>query len=136
MNFCRKDGCPGIATQGLFCPAHKNETALAARERHPNEKFYAKAAWKGTYGVRRFKLKRNPVCEFVAEDGTKCIAPTSDIHHVDGSWKETGDWTLFLGGVGTLEDPCPNLMSLCRRHHSEITMQAIKDGTAVSVAKE
>jgi len=131
MQFCRIDGCPGIAKTGLFCDQHKNETTLSVRKRHPNEKWYSHMCWRGKYGVRRFKLRHSPICEYVAEDGTKCSARATDVHHIDGSWKETGNWELFLGGKGTLEHPCPNLMSLCRVHHSEITMQQIKSGEAV-----
>jgi hypothetical protein len=58
------------------------------------------------------------------------MSRAQDVHHIDGSWKEKSDWILFIGGRGTLEDPTPNLMSLCHFHHSKITMEQIKDGTA------
>jgi hypothetical protein len=134
MNFCRMDGCPGIANTGLFCEAHKGATTLSVRGRHPNEKWYTRKEWRGRWGVRRFKIRRDPVCEYVEENGTKCTAHATDVHHIDGSWKETGNWILFIGGVGTLENPTPNLMSLCRFHHSKITMEQIKDGTACNAA--
>jgi hypothetical protein len=134
LRFCAEDGCPGIANTGSYCQAHQKPSSrtLTRSERHPNDRFYARAAWKGKFGVRAYKWRRNPICEYVEADGTKCTHATEDIHHIDGSWKETGDWTLFLGGKGTLENPCPNLMSLCKKHHSEITMQQIKDGTSCS----
>ena len=59
----------------------------------------------------------------------------TDVHHIDGSWKEKSDWVLFIGGVGTLENPTPNLMSLCHFHHSQITMDSIKSGEAVDHSK-
>jgi hypothetical protein len=134
MNFCRIGGCPGIAKTGLFCGAHKDATTLSVRNRHPNEKWYTRKEWRGRWGVRRFKIRRDPICEYVEENGTKCTAHATDVHHIDGSWKETGNWILFIGGVGTLENPTPNLMSLCRFHHSKITMEQIKDGTACNAA--
>lgn len=130
MRFCDQPGCPGIAQTGAYCAEHQSaETRTSSRAaRHPNEAWYTKSAWRGVYGVRLYKLRRNPVCEYVATDGTKCTARATDVHHIDGSWKENSDWTLFIGGRGTLEDPTPNLMSLCHRHHSDITMQQIKEG--------
>jgi hypothetical protein len=132
VRFCEEAGCPNIAQTGSYCDAHKDSASRTSRRaaRHPNEKFYTRKEWRGVFGVRNYKLRRDPVCEHVAMDGTKCTARAQDVHHIDGSWKETGDWTLFIGGRGTLENPTPNLMSLCKKHHSEITMQAIKDGEA------
>jgi hypothetical protein len=135
MEFCREPGCPGIAVTGRFCPDHKNSTTLTVRDRHPNEAWYGRAAWRGRYGVRRFKLRHTPNCEYVEKDGAHCTAKATDVHHIDGSWKETSNWVLFIGGVGTLENPTPNLMSLCHFHHSQITMDSIKSGEAVDHSK-
>jgi hypothetical protein len=132
MQFCNEPNCPGIAQTGAYCAAHQDvatRTSLRAA-RHPNEKWYSHRAWRGVHGVRRYKLRRDPICEYVSMDGTKCTAHACDVHHIDGSWKEKGDWVLFIGGRGTFENPTPNLMSLCKAHHSEITMQQIKDGEA------
>ncbi len=125
MRFCEQGGCVGIAVTGQFCEVHKNSTTRTAKARHPNDKWYAKQCWRGKYGVRRYKLLRSPICEFVAEDGKPCDRKAEDVHHIDGSWKETSNWQLFMGGVDM-----QNLMSLCKPHHSEITMSQIKDGTA------
>jgi hypothetical protein len=140
MQFCSEPNCPGIAKTGAYCDAHQNSAARTSQRaaRHPNEKWYSHRAWRGVYGVRNYKLRRNSVCEYVETDGTKCKCKAVDVHHIDGSWKETGGWEgwiLFIGGRGTLEDPTPNLMSLCKAHHAKITMESIKEGTAVSACK-
>jgi len=134
MQFCREPNCPGIAKTGLFCEQHQTSTTLSLRGRHPNERWYYRKEWRGRWGVRRFKIRRDPICEYVEENGMKCAAHATDVHHIDGSWKEKGDWILFIGGVGTLENPTPNLISLCRFHHSAITMQQIKEGEACNAA--
>ena len=131
MKFCEFTNCPNVAGGGLFCAEHKNAPRVEAKQRHPNDKFYARAAWRGPYGVRRYKLLRNPICEFVGEDGTHCARKAEDVHHIDSSWKQTGDWQLFMGGIDM-----QNLQSLCKPHHSAITMNQIKDGTSVSVTGE
>jgi hypothetical protein len=125
MRFCEEGGCPNIAVTGMFCATHQNSTTRKVKQLHPNDKWYARAAWKGPYGVRRYKLLRNPICEFVSEKSEPCARRAEDVHHIDGTWKEKGDWQLFLGGVNM-----ENLMSLCKCHHSEITMNQIKEGTS------
>lgn len=125
MRFCEEGRCPNIAVTGMFCAAHQNSTARKAKQLHPNDKWYARAAWKGPYGVRRYKLLRNPICEYVSEKNVPCACKADDVHHIDGTWKEKGDWQLFLGGINM-----ENLMALCKAHHSEITMNQIKEGTS------
>jgi hypothetical protein len=113
MKFCGELNCPGIAKTGLFCPEHQSSVSRTARP--PADPFYAKAAWRGKYGIRLWKLKQNPACE-------KCGAVASQIHHVDDTWRVTRDWFVFMGGYnGAL------LQSLCGPCHSEITMTQIKE---------
>jgi len=131
MKFCDFTNCPNVAETGHFCAEHKDTPRVDARQRHPNDRFYGLAAWKGKYGVRRYKLLRNPICEFVEQNGTQCTHKAQDVHHIDSSWKETGDFRLFMGGIDM-----ENLQSLCKPHHSAITMQQIKDGTSVSANGE
>ena len=140
MRFCEEPHCPGIAQTGNYCALHQSAESRTSQRaaRHPNEVWYTRKEWRGVYGVRRYKLRRDPICEYVETDGTKCPARACDVHHIDGSWKEKGGeegWILFIGGRGTLENPTPNLMSLCKGHHARITMESIKEGTAVSACK-
>jgi hypothetical protein len=55
------------------------------------------------------KLRRDPMCE-----APGCRRPATVVDHHKA---HRGDWTLFLGGVGTADDPFPNLVSLCKPHH-------------------
>jgi hypothetical protein len=118
--FCAEPGCFCITQTGRFCDAHKGDNYLRRIIRPELDKWYSKRAWRDR--VRLMQLRRDPICEYV-DKGVHCAQPATDVHHIDGSWKETGDWTLFIGGVGTAEDPAPNLMSLCHEHHSRITME-------------
>jgi hypothetical protein len=113
MNFCAEPRCPNIAKTGNFCDDHKNTAARTVRP--PADPWYAKAAWRGRYGVRRYKLKQNPLCE-------KCGSPATQVHHTDDSWKVTRNWSIFLGGYNM-----ELLQALCGPCHSEETMKQIKE---------
>jgi len=104
LRFCSQPGCTFIATNSRFCPGHQENNYQTARNRHP---WYNRRIWRDR--IRPMKLRMNPMCE-------DCnIKPATDVHHIDESWKETEDWSLFL----SLE----NLMSLCHECHSKRTMQ-------------
>jgi hypothetical protein len=107
--FCANPGCTGIAETGRFCPPHTGNNYETAKNRTRREPWYDRAAWDV---VRSVKLQRSPMCEI--ED---CRDWASDVHHLDDSWRETRDWSLFIGGLNM-----SNLQALCHRHHSEITM--------------
>lgn len=113
--FCSEPGCAGIAQMGKFCAAHvaDNYQRRRAAARPERDSWYRRAAWCGPHGVRLFKLHRFPMCE---RNG--CGRRSTDVHHIDDSWKETGDWDLFIGGVDMV-----NLEALCHAHHSEETMR-------------
>jgi hypothetical protein len=115
LKFCAETGCPGIAETGMYCPAHQNASSRNPDVKRPNDPWYARAAWKGKYGVRRAKIRRDPLCE-------KCGAIATEIHHTRDEWKETRDWFLFMGGYNM-----EFLQSLCARCHSGITMDQIKE---------
>lgn len=65
---------------------------------------YAKAAWRGPYGVRNAKLRRDPMCEVRG-----CNRPATAVDHRKA---HHGDWNLFIGG-----NDMENLRSLCKPHH-------------------
>jgi hypothetical protein len=107
VTFCARSGCMTLVKNNGYCPAH------TFRHVRPEfDKFYNKRAWRDR--VRPMKLRRDPICEF-EKDGKKCTDPAAQVHHKDGSWKQTGDWHLFIDNS--------NLMSLCHSHHSQITME-------------
>jgi hypothetical protein len=105
-------GCPGIAKTGKFCDAHKADNYIKRRNaaRPERDSWYDLAAWRGPYGARGYKLRHDPMCEI---DG--CGKSATDVHHIDDSWKQTGDFRLFIDQK--------NLQSLCHEHHSAITMK-------------
>ena len=94
MQFCREPNCPGIAKTGLFCEQHQTSTTLSLRGRHPNERWYYRKEWRGRWGVRRFKIRRDPICEYVEENGMKCAAHATDVHHI--RWVMEGKRRLDL----------------------------------------
>jgi hypothetical protein len=106
--FCREPGCFCIAKTGKFCDKHKMDNYLRRAIRPERDAWYGLAAWRGKNGLRLYKLRRNPMCEFEG-----CTKPATDVHHKDSSWKESGNWRLFID--------LKNLESLCHGHHSEIT---------------
>jgi hypothetical protein len=77
--------------------------------------WYSLAAWRGPYGARGYHLRHFPICEQVG-----CNKVATDVHHIDSSWKATGNFREFINQE--------NLMSLCHEHHSEITMKEQRNG--------
>jgi hypothetical protein len=127
-SFCAEPGCAGIARAGRFCDVHKTDNFEKRRNaaRPENDSWYDRAAWRGPNGVRRFYLRRHPVCEWLLEDGTPCGKPSTDVHHRDSSWKTSGVWLLFMGGLNMT-----NLQALCHEHHSSITMKENREGGSI-----
>ena len=117
MNFCQEGGCVGIAVTGNFCPDHVDPINRRERNtpRHVNDAWYRLAAWRGVYGVRNHKIRRNPQCEI-------CGKKAEQVHHLR-PWKDAGDWFLFLGGIDM-----EFLQSLCRKCHSAITWRELMYG--------
>jgi 5-methylcytosine-specific restriction endonuclease McrA len=111
--FCAEGGCNGIAETGKFCPLHIADNYIKRKNaaRPERDSWYNRAAWRGPYGVRGYKLRRNPMCE-------RCPAVAEQVHHRDSSWKTTGNWFLFMGGVDM-----ENLESLCAPCHSKVTFE-------------
>jgi hypothetical protein len=114
MQFCHITGCPGIARTGVFCEAHKSPTARTERAR--SDPWYGRKEWRGRWGIRRFKLKRNPICEVCN------VNHATQVHHLRDEWRVTRDWFLFMGGYNM-----EYLQSLCAKCHSAITMNQIKE---------
>jgi hypothetical protein len=125
-SFCAEPRCGGIAATGRFCDFHKTDNFEKNRARSQYDRYYGLAAWRGPNGVRLFYLRRHPVCEWLLENGTPCGNPSTDVHHRDSSWKITGNWLLFIGGVNMT-----NLQALCHEHHSSITMKENREGGSI-----
>lgn len=125
-SFCAEPGCAGIAASARFCDVHKTDNVEKNRPRSPYDRYYGLAAWRGPSGVRLFYLRRHPMCEWLLEGGTPCAKPSTDVHHKDSSWKATGNWALFIGGVHMT-----NLQALCHEHHSSITMKENREGGVI-----
>jgi len=112
--FCNEPGCSGIAKNSRFCEKHQqnNYAKRKAAARPERDSWYWRAAWR-TY-VQPYKLRTDPMC-------FDCGATATEVHHIDSSWKETGDWRLFIDQN--------NLMSLCHGCHSKRTMaESRKEG--------
>ena len=111
-NFCAEPGCPGITATGRFCPLHVADNYQRRKNaaRPEYDSYYNRGGWRGPYGARGYKLRNTPICQ-----RTGCTRPATDVHHIDDSWKQTGDWRLFIDQN--------NLEALCHEHHSEETMK-------------
>jgi len=98
LTFCTVGGCQNLAINDSRCATHK-ETG------RKYNRWYGLASWAR---VRRFKLNHFPICEDCE------VKAATDVHHIDGGWKTTGDWRLFIDQG--------NLKSLCHECHSKITI--------------
>jgi hypothetical protein len=113
--FCAGPGCTAITPSGRFCEKCRVvEAKRQAAARPELDSWYSRAAWRGSYGARGYKLRNSPMCEIEG-----CGKWATDVHHKDSSWKSTGDWRSFIDQN--------NLQSLCHEHHSEITMKEIQN---------
>jgi hypothetical protein len=114
--FCAEPCCNGIAHTGKFCATHAEDNyvvrRLKAAEEHRysprTRRWYSLAAWRSRKrGLRAWQLMMEPVCQVCFRYAAK------DVHHIDGSWRESENWMLFIDRK--------NLMSLCHECHSKIT---------------
>jgi len=109
--FCAGPGCTAITQTGRFCDKCKVVNAKQQAAARPElDSWYNRAAWRGPYGVRAYKLRHDPLCEIEG-----CGKWAEQVHHKDDSWKATGDWRSFIDQN--------NLQSLCHEHHSSETMK-------------
>ena len=106
IRFCIASGCTRLARNSQRCELHKG-LPDQQRIRPQLDAWYDKAIWRKK--LRPMKLRRSPMCEIC---GT---APATDVHHIDGSWKITRDWRLFVD--------LDNMQSLCHPCHSRETMK-------------
>ena len=112
--FCAGPGCTAITQTGRFCEKCRVDNAKRQAAARPElDIWYNRAAWRGPYGVRGYKLRSFPMCE---TEG--CGKWATDVHHIDSSWK-SGDWRLFISQE--------NLKSLCHECHSSITLKEIQN---------
>jgi 5-methylcytosine-specific restriction protein A len=118
LQYCDQPGCSGLAKTGKFCAVHKDSNYLKDRRamRPELDRWYHLASWAR---VRAYKLRGEPICELCLEEyGRGEIdrpEPATEVHHKNSSWKERGSWRDFIDQA--------NLQSLCRRHHSKITLE-------------
>ena len=119
MKFCEENLCPDVAITGHFCPLHSDVMNRKERNapRHVNDKWYTRKEWRGVFGVRKYKLLRNPQCEIEG-----CKHRATQVHHLR-EWKDTADWFLFMGGIDM-----QFLQSLCASCHARISMQIMQYG--------
>jgi 5-methylcytosine-specific restriction protein A len=110
--FCNEPGCNNVAEHGAFCEPHTADNYRLRRQRLADEhrsnpatrRWYGLKAWRQ---LRFWKLCQNPICEICER-----LAAT-DVHHTEGSWRDTGNWELFM----TRE----KLQALCHECHSRVT---------------
>jgi hypothetical protein len=110
---CAEPSCTGLTSGGHFCGKHvadnyrirKQKQADAHRYNRTTRAWYGRAAWKSK--LRPWKLMNDPLCEICGREAA------TDVHHKNGSWRETGNWALFMSRE--------NLVSACHSCHSKIT---------------
>jgi 5-methylcytosine-specific restriction protein A len=102
IRFCSAGGCSNLIKDGRHCSKHAQAHAVV--EKFMREPFYDRAAWRRY--VRPRQLRHFPMCN-------DCPAVASEVHHIDGTWRVTRDWRLFIDEN--------NLMSCCHSCHSKRT---------------
>jgi 5-methylcytosine-specific restriction protein A len=107
---CTQPGCPTLVATG-YCDQHTKERRRASDAKRPSasQRGYD-AKWRRT---RADYLRTHPICE----DPEGCIAPATDVHHLDG-----------LGPNGPRGHDHQNLESRCHSHHSQETAREQRGG--------
>ena len=85
--------------------------------RKERQKFYNTGKWKA---LRLQKMQDQPICENCYYNG--CVVPAEDIHHIESPFKK--GYTRIR--KNELMFDYNNLMSLCKRCHSEYHSNKIK----------
>lgn len=113
IKLCLEPRCPNEAEIRGRCRAHHRErergrNRVRTKDGRERNRFYARKRWRMT---RRRKLFLEPLCEYVEANGERCRFIAEHVHHrID----------LADGGA---EYNLDNLMSICKRHHSKITLE-------------
>jgi 5-methylcytosine-specific restriction endonuclease McrA len=87
---------------------------MAFETREERQKFYQSKEWRN---LRMHKLSKNPLCEKCFREGFAVLA--EEVHHIIDI-KDDVDKSLDFD----------NLMSLCKKHHSQITIKNYKEEKA------
>lgn len=108
---CRHPGCPKLS-DGPYCEEHRVKEVHAYNRYFRDPETYQRYgyAWRKTRA--RF-LMAHPLCEQCKAEGR--LEPATEVHHV-----------LPLADGGT--NDARNLMALCKRCHSRITLEATRLG--------
>ena len=106
--ICRQPGC-GKYVQGEYCPEHVKDNNKKKYDKHRASDVTRKMYYTARY--RRFHefLKvRNPMCQRIQPDGTRCKNPSTDLHHLIDP-DAPGGLELFLNAS--------NAVMLCKHCH-------------------
>ena len=109
---CSYPGCPAL-TDGRYCPTHQSvmDAQYNRHERDPESRRRYSGGW---LRIRARQLAEQPLCEECARSGR--LTPAQEVHHII---------PLVSGGMNDKA----NLMSLCKRCHSGITMSEMNGRT-------
>jgi 5-methylcytosine-specific restriction protein A len=103
VKVCSSPGCPTL-TRTTYCRKHTRDKRRASDRRRPNARQRGyDSHWRKT---RSDFLRTYPVCQH--PEG--CLAPATDVHHLDGQ-----------GPKGPQGHDWLNLQGLCHSHHSQAT---------------
>jgi len=102
---CRKPGCPGLAREGAYCPAHTAHNERQRDKRHDESRPSAsKRGYDRTHRkLRKLVMAEQPIC---AAEG--CDEPGWEMDHKNGDARDRRR---------------ENLQMLCKTHHSQKTIR-------------
>ena len=105
MKPCSRDGCPNL-THDRYCAQHAGDADFSRRAYNydPAVRKRYGSRWRA---VRAAYIAAHPLCEQCRREGR--FTPAEEVHHI---------LPLSQGGGHDTE----NLMSLCKRCHSGITL--------------
>jgi hypothetical protein len=110
LHSCNSGGCSNAAPAGQSycdsCLARRKQTTSTKGPARPFSKLYDSSRWRGATGTSALVRSKNPICQFLDDEGKQCTRASAVVHHL---CDPKDNDRLFL--------EWSNLVAICAAHH-------------------
>jgi hypothetical protein len=110
LHSCNSGGCSNAAPAGQSycdkCTAARKQMPAAKGPARPFSKLYDSSRWRGATGTSALVRSKNPICQYLSDDGEQCTHASAIVHHLVDPKDNAAlffDWK--------------NLVAVCVGHH-------------------